>query len=147
MREGDVAAMSDAISVAALQAILDHSPFIRHLRNRVVAIDAARQQIILEMPFAPELERGPGSGQYHGGAIAALIDTAGDFALGVVLGGPVPTINLRIDYLRPATGDRLTATATVRRAGRTIGVVDIDVADPAGRLVAIGRGCYSMTVG
>ncbi|HKF63882.1 MAG TPA: PaaI family thioesterase [Dongiaceae bacterium] len=59
----------------------------------------------------------------------------------------MPTINLRIDYLCPAGGDTLTATASVRRAGRTIGVVDIDVTDTAGRLVAIGRGCYSMTVG
>lgn len=139
--------MSEAMSVARVQEMLDGSPFIRHLRMRAVLIDIARQQAVLEMPLAPELERKAGSGQFHGGAISALIDTAGDFALVILLGGGVPTINLRIDYLRPATGHRLTATATVRRAGRTVGVVDVDVTDATDRLVAIGRGCYAMAVG
>jgi acyl-coenzyme A thioesterase PaaI-like protein len=35
----------------------------------------------------------------------------------------------------------------VRRAGRTVGVVDIDVEDEAGRLVAVGRGCYGTQPG
>jgi hypothetical protein len=26
-------------------------------------------------------------------------------------------------------------------------VVDVDIHDDAGRLIAVGRGCYSMTVG
>jgi len=97
--------------------------------------------------MAPDFERSPETGQFHGGVIAALIDTAGDFALVLLLGGGVPTINLRVDYLRPAGGGLLTATASVRRAGRTIGVVDVDVADGTNRLVAVGRGCYSMTIG
>jgi acyl-coenzyme A thioesterase PaaI-like protein len=41
----------------------------------------------------------------------------------------------------------LQATATIRRAGRTIGVVDVDVHDQEGRLVAVGRGCYSTQPG
>lgn len=32
--------------------------------------------------------------------------------------------------------------ASVRRAGRTMGVVDVDVLDTAGRLVATGRGTF-----
>jgi acyl-coenzyme A thioesterase PaaI-like protein len=35
-------------------------------------------------------------------------------------------------------------TATVRRAGRTVGVVDVDVMDEKGALVAIGRATYAM---
>ena len=41
----------------------------------------------------------------------------------------------------------LYAVATVRRAGRTVGVVDIDVYDEKERLVTVGRGCYSGTSG
>jgi acyl-coenzyme A thioesterase PaaI-like protein len=41
----------------------------------------------------------------------------------------------------------LTVTATVRRAGRTLAIVDIDVADSEGRLVAVGRGCYATSPG
>ncbi len=62
------------------------------------------------------------------------------------LGGGVPTINFRTDFLRPAISPRLTATARVRRAGRTVGVVDIDVFDDEERLVAVGRGTYGMQV-
>ena len=137
----------DAITVEGMQAMLDGSPFIHLLRMRAVSLDRDRQQVVLAMPLAPEYERHRGTGQFHGGVIASLIDVAGDFALVILVGGGVPTINLRVDYLRPAGGGDLTATASVRRAGRTIGVVDIDVTDTAGRLVAGGRGCYGMAVG
>jgi len=96
---------------------------------------------------AEHVERATGSGQYHGGVIASLIDIAGDYALIAVLGHGVPTINFRVDYLRPATNTDLIAQARVRRAGRTIGVVDIDVIDDDGRLIALGRGCYSTQPG
>jgi uncharacterized protein (TIGR00369 family) len=77
----------------------------------------------------------------------ALIDTAGDYALALHVGAGVPTINYRTDYLRPALGAALVATARVRRAGRTVGVVDVDVCDEGGKLVAVGRGCYSAQAG
>src|SRR5207253_352967 len=83
----------------------------------------AAGRLVLAMELRPELERRQGSGQWHGGPLAGLIDTAGDFAVALGLGAVVPTINFRVDYLRPAMTPRLTATATVRRAGRTVGVV------------------------
>jgi uncharacterized protein (TIGR00369 family) len=137
--------MSD-ITLERMQEMLDGSPFIRLLRMRALCIDIQKQQVVIAMPLAPEYERHPGTRQFHGGAIASLIDVAGDFALVLLLGGGVPTINLRVDYLRPAVGD-LTACATARRAGKTIGVVDVDVSDANERLVAVGRGCYAMSVG
>ncbi len=76
-----------------------------------------------------------------------MIDIAGDYAIVMSVGGGVPTINFRTDYLRPATNTALTATATVRRAGRTFAVVDIDVKDDDGRLIAIGRGTYGTAKG
>jgi uncharacterized protein (TIGR00369 family) len=137
----------DAPTRDDIQAMLDRSPFIKFCNMRVTDVDAERERIVIAMPMRPELERGGGTGQYHGGPIASLIDVAGDFALVLKTRGAVPTINFRVDYLRPATNTTLTATAWVRRAGRTVGVVDIDVHDDAGKLVAVGRGCYSMNVG
>ena len=130
-----------------LQAILDGSPFIHFCGMRVAALDPAAGSVVLAMELRPELERRQGTGQWHGGAIAGLIDTAGDAAVALGLGAVVPTINFRVDYLRPATTRHLTATATVRRAGRTVAVVDIDVEDAGGRLVAVGRGCYGAQPG
>jgi uncharacterized protein (TIGR00369 family) len=137
----------DAPTRDEIQAMLDRSPFIKFCNMRVTEVDAERERIVIAMPMRPELERGAGTGQYHGGPIASLIDVAGDFALVLKTRGAVPTINFRVDYLRPATNTTLTATAWVRRAGRTVGIVDIDVHDDAGKLVAVGRGCYSMNVG
>jgi acyl-coenzyme A thioesterase PaaI-like protein len=59
---------------------------------------------------------------------------------------PLPTINFRVDYLRPAVNTALTVTARVSRSGRSVGVVDVDVLDSAQNVVAIGRAAYS-TVG
>ena len=129
-----------------IQASMDRSPYIRFHQMQCESVDAEARTVVLRMPMRPELERAGGSGQWHGGAIAALIDTAGDYALALVVGGGVPTINFRTDFLRPAGGG-LSATASVRRAGRTVGVVDVDVHDGEGRLVAIGRGCYSARPG
>ena len=130
-----------------LEALLVGSPFQRLLGLRLESVDVAAQTLVLRCVFGPQVERTPGTGQYHGGVIASLIDIAGDFALIAVLGYGVPTINFRVDYLRPALRTDLLALARVRRAGRTVGVVDIEVSDGEGRLVALGRGCYGTQAG
>jgi uncharacterized protein (TIGR00369 family) len=139
--------MPDPMTLEALQALIDGSPFLRFLGLRVVSADAAAATVVLTAALRPELERRGESRQWHGGALAALIDSAGDYAIALGLGAAVPTINFRVDYLRPAMSTVLTATARVRRAGRTVAVVDIDVSDAEDRLVAVGRGCYSAQPG
>jgi len=135
------------LSSAEVQAIFDRSPFIGWLGLKVLSLDHERQEITVKMAMRPELERRPGTRQFHGGPIAALIDIAGDFAIGMLAGGGVPTVNLRTDYLRPAIGESLTAVARVRRKGKTTTVVDIDVLDDGNRVVALGRGTYSSVAG
>jgi uncharacterized protein (TIGR00369 family) len=140
-------AASAQLNVAEVQALFDASPFIAFLGLRVVALDHAKAEIQVRMPLRPELERRQGTKQFHGGPIASFIDTVGDFAIGMAVGGGVPTMNLRIDYLRPAVSDSLLGIARVRRAGKTAAIIDVDVSDEQGRLVAIGRGTYSSTRG
>lgn len=130
-----------------LMAIANSSPFIQFMNLELLSADAQTGAISMKMPMRSEFERGGGSGQFHGGPIAALIDTVGDFAVAILVKGGVPTINFRVDYLRPSTGSHLTAVATVRRSGRTVGVVDIDVYDDQKRLTAVGRGCYGTQPG
>ena len=131
------------LDIQQVQASLDASPFIAWLGLKVIALDHGKSEITVRMPLRPELERRPGTRQFHGGPNASFIDVVGDFAIGMHAGGGVPTMNLRIDYLRPAVGDALTGIGRVRRAGRTTAVIDVDVLDPEGRLVAIGRVTYS----
>ncbi|MCU4741048.1 PaaI family thioesterase [Halobacteria archaeon AArc-m2/3/4] len=86
----------------------------------------------------------------HGGIAATLVDTAGGLALRTELEKPltgsIATINLNVNYLRPATGD-LTATASVVRAGSSVGVSEITVESTTNgetEIVAIGQGAYRM---
>jgi uncharacterized protein (TIGR00369 family) len=133
----------EKLSAEQIQAAFDASPFLGFLGLKVVALDHEAGTLTVSMPMRPELERRQGSGQFHGGPLAAFIDSVGDYAIGMAVGGGVPTINLRIDYLRPAVGSVLTGTARVRRAGRTVALVDVDVYDEKQALVAVGRGTYS----
>jgi uncharacterized protein (TIGR00369 family) len=135
------------LSEADVQAIFDRSPFIGWLGLKVVSLDHERQELEVRMAMRPEFERRPGTRQFHGGPIAAFIDVTGDFAVGMMIGGGVPTMNFRTDYLRPAIGEALTAVARVRRAGRTAAIVDIEVIDDEKKLVALGRATYSSTMG
>ena len=109
--------MSDDWSTERLQRELDACPAIVFHGLRVDHIDADKGELVMAMPLKPELERSEGSGQFHGGPVATLIDTAGDFAVALKVGGGVPTMNFRVDYLRPCTGPEITATARVRKMG------------------------------
>ena len=64
----------------------------------------------------------------HGGVLATLIDIAADWSMVMRNGRGVPTIDLRIDYLRPGRSETLVAEAEVVRVGRRIGVVDAGTA-------------------
>ena len=75
------------------------------------------------------------------------IDTTGCFAFIMILGDGVPTMNFRTDYLRPAINTDLKAVASVRRVGRLVGIVDVDVFDDQERLLAVGRGTFGSQSG
>ena len=131
------------LSDAELQKMLDNSPFISFLGLKVIEADPAKERVTMRCEMRPEFERGKGSGQWHGGPLAAIIDTVGDYALIMALRRPLPTINFRVDYLRPAIKTSLITTATVRRNGKSVGVVDVDVFNEQKALLAIGRATYS----
>ena len=79
----------------------------------------------------------------HGGVLAALVDLAADWALVSRTGRGVPTIDMRVDYLRPARTGDLTAVGKTVRVGKTVSVADVEIRDASGTLVAVGRACYA----
>ncbi len=64
---------------------------------------------------------------FHGGIIGAVADTAGGYAALTLLplGSEVLTLEYKINFIRPAAGDRLVAEGDVRRAGRSICVTRV----------------------
>lgn len=126
-----------------LRELLLSGPFHELLGMELVGYDGSAGTVEIRLPWRREFERAADTKQWHGGPIAALIDIAGDFALVAMLGRGIPTIDLRIDYVRPAIDTDLVATGRTIRAGRSVGVVDVEVRDKGDRIVAVGRGTYS----
>jgi uncharacterized protein (TIGR00369 family) len=80
-------------------------------------------------------------GFVHGGVIATLADhTAGGAARSVSGEKDVLTVEFKINYLRPALGDRLRCTATVLRGGKTVIVAEALVyASNAGKETLVAK--------
>lgn len=123
------------------QPRLDGSPYQRFLGLHFERIGDGEVEI--RLPFREEFLREDGSDWLHGGVVSALIDIAGDYAIVTRVGQGVPTIDLRVDWLRPARRGDLIATGRVLRAGRTVCVADVEVRDAGETLVAVGRGVYA----
>src|SRR5438132_6473764 len=89
-----------------------------------------------------EMEAGPQHanpmGTLHGGILCDLADAAMGVAYASTLGDgeSFTTLELKINFLRPFWSGRLVVTAHTVRAGRTIGLVECDVPDVDGKLVA-----------
>ncbi|MDB5986732.1 MAG: h16 [Nevskia sp.] len=67
------------------------------------------------------------NGFVHGGVLSYLADNALTFAGGLALGPAVVTAEYKINYLRPALGERLIAKASVLNFGKTQAVVRCDI--------------------
>ena len=120
---------------------LHTSPYQRFLG--LTCDRAGDGEVVIRLPFRDEFLRSDDSDWLHGGIIAALIDIAGDYAIVTRLGEGVPTIDLRVDWLRPALKGELVATGRVVKTGRRVCVADVEVHDAGGRLIAVGRGTYA----
>ncbi|MXW72873.1 MAG: PaaI family thioesterase [Acidimicrobiaceae bacterium] len=127
-----------------IQQSLDEPGFCRTLGIRAVSWDPNKRSLVLRMDKKADLEGGAGPGHMHGGAVGAFVDTAATFALLACGVENCPTANYRLDLLRPVFESGVTARATVRRRGRLLAVVDVDVIDDADRLVAIGRATFAI---
>lgn len=77
-------------------------------------------------------------GTVHGGILCTLADSAMGYAFASTLGPgeSFTTLELKINYLRPVFEGWLTAVANVVHRGKTVGLVDCDVTNGEGKLVA-----------
>lgn len=139
--------MTERLSLEQIQEKFNNSPYIASLGMTATELDYDQGLLTVRIPMRPEFERRRDSGQWHGGPMAAIIDTVGDFAVGMLLGRGLPTINFRVDYFRPAINTALVAVARVRRNGRSVGVADVDIYNENQVLLAVGRATYSTQEG
>lgn len=91
------------------RATLAAQPFSVRMGADLIAFSSGRVE--LTMPLMPEHSQHLGVA--HGGGVSFMADTALTFAGGSVLGPDVLTAEYKINYVRPAVGERLVARGHV----------------------------------
>jgi uncharacterized protein (TIGR00369 family) len=109
------------------------------------------------MKMRPELIGSFTHQRLHGGAISAALDAIGGLAVMLAIAekhlddppqsrmqrfSKVGTIDLRVDYLRPAQAESFVATGHVLRLGGRVATTRMDFFDNAGVLLAAGSAAY-----
>ncbi len=93
----------------------------------------------------------------HGGVISSVIDLTGGIAIQMsalskmgkrtigeflVLFAKMSTIDMRVDYLRPGTGEYFVCSAYLMRSGKKVAVTRMEFHNNRNQLIATGSGAY-----
>ena len=142
--------------VAGLKTIFEE----RIVFNRVLGLAIERIEPALvsaRLPMRPELIGHFAHHRLHGGVISAALDALGGLAVMAAIGarhldeppaqrlqrfGKLGTIDLRIDYLRPAVGEQFALHAEVLRLGSRVASTRMAFEGADGKLLATGAAAY-----
>ena len=116
--------------MTAARQFIDAIPHSRRLGMQLKELGDGRA--IISMPYDSALIGDPVTKVIHGGAVSALMDTAGGAAVVAhpLAGLGTATLDLRIDYMRPATpGQAITAIAECYHVTRTVAFVRATACD------------------
>ncbi|MFZ0534492.1 MAG: PaaI family thioesterase [Anaerolineales bacterium] len=94
--------------------VLASQPFSVWIKAELISFSEGKAE--LAIPITDHLKQQ--YGYLHGGVLSYAADNAMTFAGGSVLGPLVITVEYKINYLRPASGERLVARASVIHAGK-----------------------------
>ncbi|HKV56448.1 MAG TPA: PaaI family thioesterase [Candidatus Binataceae bacterium] len=99
---------------------------------------ASEGAVTVRMPFHPRLlNYGPPDVPIHGGAIASLADFAACAAVWTLPQSQrSATISMTVNYTAPGAQSDLIAEATVRRSGKRIASISVEIRDRDRELIA-----------
>ncbi|QLD85450.1 PaaI family thioesterase [Natronomonas halophila] len=123
-----------------LSEMFARMPYNDHLG--IELLEAEDGYAVGELELSQEHSSNPNQLVAHGGVAYSLADTVGGAAVMSANFTVTPTINMRMDYLAPATGGTLRAEAEVIRNGDSVATVSVDVTDEDGTDIATARGTY-----
>jgi uncharacterized protein (TIGR00369 family) len=118
--------------------ILNDQPFSVLLGTKLELFEPGKA--VLTLTVREELKQQHGF--VHGGVVSYLADNVLTYAGGSVLGDSV-TSEYKINYLRPAIGEKLVARASVLASGKKQAVCQCEVfaiGDAGERLIAVAQG-------
>lgn len=126
---------------AKIRASFARQAYMRLIGAQIEALAPGR--VAIALPFRDDLCQQRGF--LHGGVTTAIADSAAGYAAYSLMpkGASPLTVELKINLLAPALGERFVATAQVLRPGRTLTIVEADVtaesngtAKPIARMLA-----------
>jgi uncharacterized protein (TIGR00369 family) len=115
------------------------------------------ERVVGRIAMKPELVGHFAFDRLHGGVISAGLDSMGGLAVMAAIGarhldeapeqrlqrfGKLGTIDLRIDYLRPAIGEHFELRAEVLRLGSRVASTRMEFLGPDGKLLSTGAAAY-----
>lgn len=108
-----------------LQAFLARTPYARFIGLRA---ELAGDEMTAILPFAPHIVGNTFLPALHGGVVGAMMEMTAlaQLALAQKAPGPAKTIDITIEYLRPARALTTYARADVRKVGRRVANVHVE---------------------
>jgi uncharacterized protein (TIGR00369 family) len=122
-----------------LEDLINSMPFAELLGIEVTEVGDGHARG--HLPVTDDLRSSNEGAVVHGGATYALADTVGGAAVISLSRDVSPTVDMRIDYLAPVTGD-IHATGEVIRYGSNLAMVHVHLHDEDGTRVATAQGTY-----
>lgn len=129
--------------------------FNQVLGLRITSVKPDR--VVATIAMKPELIGHYAHNRLHGGVVSAGLDAMGGLACMAAIGarhmneapeqrllrfGKLGTIDLRIDYLRPAIGEHFELRAEVMRLGSRVASTRMEFFGADGKLLCCGSGAY-----
>jgi uncharacterized protein (TIGR00369 family) len=134
--------MDDEARLKSFQEWLDISPFQRWLGLQVEQVESGR--VTIGVGWRDEFVSNPQSLTMHGGILASLIDLGGLYSILAAGVTASATVDLRVDYHRPASGERIRSVSQVIKLGSKVSSAGTEIYGASGQLLASGRGVYLM---
>lgn len=128
--------------------------------NKILGVNVesmGRDSVSASFEMRVELLGHYARGMLHGGVISSVIDITGGLSAVMSIkqntaddspkarremADHVSTLDLRVDFLRPATGKRFVAKAFPLRTGRKIAVIRTELRNDQDDVVAVGTSTY-----
>jgi uncharacterized protein (TIGR00369 family) len=142
--------------VAGLRAIFEEKIAFNSVLGLRIA-DLRPERVVGRIAMRPELVGHYSFQRLHGGVISAGLDAMGGLAVMAAIGarhmdeppaqrlqrfGKLGTIDLRIDYLRPAIGEQFELRAEVMRLGSRVASTRMEFLGDDGKLLSSGAAAY-----